>query len=295
MTDNDIRAVFERRAARADEQDLRESILRVTVSSPRRARWGTRVRPMLDWRTVPRLLSLAIVGAALITLGVFAAGGIRPAPDATHAPSPTGRTPAPTDPRPSAGAATPTVTAAAARAVAAEFEQPFEFLLPPSLELSARSVRVFRFSAEEQGRESSRGIDVLWADDPVVHPCPPGGQSSRVSIRSEPAGLLDDLGTIAGFEIGPTEPATLDGFPALAAALALPPTRCENAKDIHVGPAGVGPNTFVPLGLPARLIVAEVAGATIIVHVWAAREADLADWLPVAMEFVDSIEFVADR
>jgi hypothetical protein len=61
---------------------------------------------------------------------------------------------------------------------------------------------------------------------------------------------------------------------------------CEVA-DVHL-PS----NDYIRLDIPSRIVVAEVAGSTIMVDAWAGTPDDLASWLPVAQEFIDSIDFL---
>jgi hypothetical protein len=56
----------------------------------------------------------------------------------------------------------------------------------------------------------------------------------------------------------------------------------------------VGDGDWLLLGFPYRLTMADVDGVPILVQIWARTDEDLAAWMPVATEFVDSIDFVEE-
>ena len=123
----------------------------------------------------------------------------------------------------------------------------------------------------------------------LTHPCPMGTGPSRVDIGDASADFLADLHRIAGVAFRATAPTTLDGYPALETTVDVRASMC-NYADLHWPNLGLGPGLI--LHVPSRLTVADVEGETVLVQIWAATEADLAAWIPVATPFVDSIHFI---
>ena len=117
------------------------------------------------------------------------------------------------------------------------------------------------------------------------------GPDGRVRLRPDPAGFLADMDTLlTGVDLEPVTAATLDGRPALTART-VPGTGAGH--DLHVDGKMTGlSGPYVFMRGPYRLLVADVDGKTVCVQIWARTEEDLAAWLPVAQEFVDSLHFV---
>jgi hypothetical protein len=280
LTDDAIREMFERRAERATPGDLREAILARTVAIvPGRRSWWARLRHSLGDRTPVRALALVIITAAILVIGVVVAGS-RPVPPApTPIPSP--------------------------RATEVAFVRRFEYQDPSAsnLTLISRFPRMLAFSEDggstdpyERTEDGSfvpgaRGITISSAHASVTHPCPlDDGGSSRVPIREDPAGFLDDLRAIAGVGLGQVTTTSFDGRPALTVRVDPRTARCDFG-DFHTEASGIG-GGYVLLTVPTRLVVTEVDGMTIVLQAWAGTEEELQAWLPTATEFLDSVHFI---
>lgn len=134
----------------------------------------------------------------------------------------------------------------------------------------------------EAATTGARGVVVADVTDVVTHDCL--GGTGRVPVGDEPSAFLDDLIGIAGLHVKDMDKTTLGGWPAVSAITVG--GECEIA-DVHL-PS----NDYIRLDIPSRIVVAEVAGSTIMVDAWAGTPDDLASWLPVAQEFIDSIDFL---
>jgi hypothetical protein len=272
VNDDDIRAVFLRRAARAREEDLLRSIFSATSATPQQRRWWR----AFDWSAVGRTLALAIVGALLIGLALFAGGNNNPLPQTTESPQASAASPPATASSPPAASASPSGAPRPRRA--SVFRLPFEYVIPVGTELERYMPDAFAF----RFGEGAPWVTVGWATDAVLHGCPAG---SGGSLSDEPGAFLSELDS-AGVDLGPAQPTTLGGHPALAAD--VEGVRCDFA-DMHLrGGLGDGELTF---DRPSRLIVASVGGELIVVQVAAETEESLAASLPIADELINSIEF----
>ena len=119
--------------------------------------------------------------------------------------------------------------------------------------------------------------------DNYTHDCRGGG--GRLPVRHAPADYIEDLQSIAGLHVKDVAETTLGGWPAVSATTTG--GECE-VTDVHV-PS----NNYIRLDIPSRIIVADVAGTTIMVDAWAGTPDDLASWLPMAQDFIDSIDFLS--
>ncbi len=186
---------------------------------------------------------------------------------------------------------------------AGEFIRPFEYVIPrtstmvPTLELlrlhafTQGSGEIYPRDPDGKLLPGVRGITVASTDGAVTHPCPiVDGGSSRVPVGAPPQAFLDDLRRIAGIGLGEPSPSTVGDRPALAVTVDPGVASCEYG-DFHVANAGIG-SGYVDLNVPSRLWLVEVDGLTVVVQVWAGTDDDLAAWLPIASEFLDSVHFV---
>lgn len=276
ITDDDIRAAFVRRAARAREEDLLRSIVSRTAATRQQRRWWR----ALDWSVVGRTLALAVVGALLIGLALFAGGNNNPLPETTESPQATAASPPATASSPPAASASP--SSSPRRQRAGLFRLPFDYLLPVGTQLERYwpDAYAYRFG------DGAPWVTVGWATDAVVHACPNGSEPRGVALSDEPRAFLSELDS-AGVGLGPAQPTTLSGRPALTAD--VEGVRCDFPADMHLrGGLGGGQLTF---DRPSRLIVASVGGELIVVQVAAETEESLAASMPLADEFISSIEF----
>ena len=256
-----------------------EAILsRTAAMSPGRRSLADRLRKSTSRPTPVRALALVVVMAAILVIGVAVVGSRPVPPDPTPLP-------------------VPRTTVA--------FLRPFEYAdsSAGNLKLISRFPGMLAFSedqdstqAYERGEDGSfapgaRGITISSTDGSVIHPCPPSdGGSSRVPVREDPAGFLEDLRAIGGVGLGPVTAAVFDGRPALTVTVGPRTARCD-AGDFHTLSSGLS-GGYVMLTVPTRLIVTEVDGMTIVLQAWAGTEEELQDWLPTATEFLDSVHFV---
>ena len=236
---------------------------------------------------VPMGAILAVVALALVWAATF--GGTGPSPSGSVTPSPS---PSLTqEPSPSSEPDAMSF-----------FTAPFDFTIPPGSGLvpaadGPHQHRIAWVVGQEQPSPSQayggqapesgvdRGIIVASADRPWAH-----SDGGRYFLKTAPAGLLSDLADTSGAHLGPITAIDLDGRPALAA------TVLDYAQnDIHLsgglgGLIGSTPDAF-GLGMPCRLIVANVDGQVVFVLAWARTPEDLDGFLPTAAQFVDSMRF----
>lgn len=128
----------------------------------------------------------------------------------------------------------------------------------------------------------TRGIIAANADTPWSH------ATGRVRLRTDPAGLLEDLRSRTGLPL-PAIATTVDGRPALTASSDQP-----GGNDLHFSERmeGLSGEDYVWFKFPMRLTLVDVDGTTMLFMAWARTPADLADWLPTADGFLDSIHFL---
>jgi hypothetical protein len=123
----------------------------------------------------------------------------------------------------------------------------------------------------------------------LAHPCRASSDGpSRVDVADRPEPFLDDLAEIAGLRLSERTAFTPDGRPAVSAMTTG--SACAFA-DLHGGTGGLG-SPWVGLDVPSRIVVGTVDGALVMVQTWAASEAELDRWLPLAAEVVESMRFV---
>jgi len=132
------------------------------------------------------------------------------------------------------------------------------------------------------------GVGPIWGHGSTCCPGPatPGGPG-RYQLRTDPAGFLIDLRSQSGVPMGAIEATKVDGRDALTASIE------PGGTDLHFGavqPGLVG-NGYM-FRYPSRLIATQVGGRLIFVQIWAQTKAGLDEWMPTAMQFVDSIRFL---
>ncbi len=207
-------------------------------------------------------------------------------------------------------AATPSAQPTSAPSGSSDVRQATEFQVPFSYELSANdrlaqnlrssgvpdhSGSLFGFEEAVTGDSAPRyGIAVALVTNAGVHRCPRSSTSSEdVSVRTSPRDLLDDMQQLGGMEFADPVEGLFDGRPALFTERVAGAHECEVA-DLHFG-GSTGRSSlapFLPLDTAGSSILLEVDGETVLIDVWAETDEELADWLPLAMEFVNSIHFV---
>ena len=299
IDDDAIRAAFERRSRWVTVPDLRSAILATTVTTRQRRVWPFGLRRAFERPAGPRVLVVALISTATVGSLLGVSGSL------TTRPTPTPSAPAVVDASPG-----PDVTATprpqrpqrAGELAAATFIRPFTYLPPTDgvRVLDYRNASRYGFNAgpgDDYGRNAdnellpgARGVVVAQVDGAVTHPCPMSDQtSSRVPVRSDPAGFAEDLRAIAGIGLGPVHDTAIDGFPALVAAIDPATAGCPTG-DLHPPGSGIG-GGYVLLNMPSLLYVVTVDGRTLAIVLWAGTNAEMEAWLPLASGFVESIRF----
>jgi hypothetical protein len=185
------------------------------------------------------------------------------------------------------GVASPAPTAAAAVASISSFVRPFEY---------PTSIGDWNPTAVTMGRNLvtfSGDVLVAFAKAPWVDGCP---RVDRTRVRSEPEGFVQDLEAVGRADITPAGEFMLDGHRALAFDQRV--DRGCSTGHLHLAPPMKGlivPGSWITLNKPARWIVGDVDGATILVRIGAASEAGLAEVLPARLEFLAGLHFLDAR
>jgi hypothetical protein len=267
MDDDDIRAMFDRRAARGDSAGLVDAVMSRVAATDQHGAWRGRIPTVRSaWPLATRLALLAMIVIALVSALMMGIAAPRPAnvpPD-----WPTGRVD--------------------------DLPRPFEYALPPGSALQPYSDRMVEWiSAAAPGSPSesdppyaqavSRGVVIATAETAWSH------GNGRVRLRTTPAALLEDLRGRTRLPLAASS-TTVDGRPALT-AMADPP----GANDLHFTRSMeglVGGTAYVIFTYPARITLVDIDGSTVVLLTWARSSADLAAFLPVADGFIDTIHFV---
>jgi hypothetical protein len=279
LTDALLRQALAELAAGPDSGRLVGDVLR-SIESTQQVR-GTTWPPRLGWR------QLAIVAATALLL-VTLVGSIALLSGVLPDPLPV---PGPTLPTPSASAATILPGTADMQL------PPFSYAVPQGSGLVRSTAPT---ALIQQFTSGPRGVLVFRA----VGGAHCGSEGPPMPVRPSPREFLEDVES-AGIELGDISDLTIDGRPA--AMVEIDGAAVCTAADLHLdgvasGAGGISRfQTTVkfynasevveePAGRFSRLIVVDVNGAGVAMLVWAPN-ADWETWLPVAMEFVESIRF----
>jgi hypothetical protein len=136
---------------------------------------------------------------------------------------------------------------------------------------------------------NARGVVIASTLGSYAEVCPPTGFPISHQIRNAPEAFLEDLHTVRGITFGTVTPTMLDGRPAITTTVdSIDKTvrRCVG-YDVSTDRGGT-----IDLSVSSRLILAEIGHTTIIIQIWAPTSQDLAAWMPVATELIDSIHFI---
>jgi hypothetical protein len=245
-------------------RDLHDAIVdRARATAQRRA-------VLRHWPPVGRSRRMLLLAAAVLAIGAPLALGVGgPAPVPVTSPTP--RTSPATESVPSS-AVDP------ARSVADLGRLSFSYVIPDG----------------QAGRDGdlafiwARGGDELWVTVLTtlrVHPC--DGPGDFIEIRTDAAGLFEDLRTISHARLGPSIATSVDGRPALRADYSVDPT-C--GIDLHDSPSHLA-QPFMVLRHPAQFTALDVGGQDVLIIVFSSDADALSGWLPVAQRFIDSIQF----
>ena len=128
-----------------------------------------------------------------------------------------------------------------------------------------------------------RGIAVADVTGNVEH----GNYEPHPAFGKSAAEFLTGLDASDYFVVEDRERASIGDVPGWSARVT---TEGEGPTHIDTGPGG-GREGSVELGVPNVIFVADVGDAIVLVEIWAKTPEELADWLPRALPFVDSIRF----
>jgi hypothetical protein len=265
LTDANIRQALLELAVGPDADALVQDVLRAVDQAPQAS-----TRTVLGW-PVRRVVLVAATILLLATVAGTAilSGGPEPTPEPT-----------------------PTPTAYRIRQVR-DFVLPFTYSLPEDVPVGLLA-GPGRTELVRLGRET-QGVDFLFVT--FVHRCP-GDSPSTIpdpwpengGWSPEPEELLEGLRE-AGVGITELHETTLGGHSALATDIDPSAATCTGAAFHTDGLGLTATEVEQELDGPGRLIVARVDDATVVVHIWGTEEG-YASWLPIATDFVESIEFI---
>ena len=161
------------------------------------------------------------------------------------------------------------------------FVTPFDYVIPAGSGLApVDGVDHHHMIRWAVGRD--HGVTVAASDQPSAH-----SSTGRFTVEGEPAEVLGRLRNLAGLDYGPVTPVELDGRPALATTI-----DDRDATDIHVVYDAEPGERYFTLDDPCRLMVASVGGNVVFITIWGKTTEERDSFMPTAMEFVNSIQFV---
>jgi hypothetical protein len=253
------------------DDSLRRAVLDGALRTPQRSRSH-------HWRLFAALATVVVGLWAVWLLGVGPMTRIGD-PDASLAPAST--------PRP--GSIPGTVT---------EFVRPFAFVLPPNSNLEVETF--------EDG-----WVQFVVASDELSNPAEehgPWGVSiadatgarteeglGRANLALSFPSFFEDLEGNPSFDVVAQRATALGRAAAIQGDVHAPDgDRYPAYPHIHFDWPGAADADAPAIGLSSRtrLIVADVQGRVVLVHIWTARPVDYETWLPTAMELVGSLEFL---
>ena len=175
------------------------------------------------------------------------------------------------------------------------FIRPFTYIIPAGsgLEILEETSRVLALVADPTGpadsapyQQGARGVAIVDATGARTES---GLGPADVELRY-PEFFTDLARNGSVVTIVPAE-TQLGGFPAIQGDVDGGDLPAANAYP-HIHLSG-GDTDYLDMHYPDRLIVTDVAGRTVLVHIWTRDALDLARWLPTAMQLVSSIEFAS--
>ena len=265
---------------------LHRAIVDVARRTPQRR--TITVRPRRGSGASRTLLLAAAVAVAAAMLGVIWVGS--PAPIPTPPVSSREPSASPSPSQPNATQPSPTGSSAPERSAHAFVGESnflgFEYVAPENLATHASglmyTIGLHEGAIGDTPPPGAYGMIIAVIDTPLVH----GNSSTRVQIRSDPAGFLEDLVNIDDIPMRAPAPVTVDGVDALQADTDAEET--NRGGDVHLTD-GLFYGFFI--NPPARVIALETGGHHLAVVIWAADDETFAEWLPTAQRIVGSIRF----
>lgn len=175
--------------------------------------------------------------------------------------------------------------------LAERFAWPFEYSVPTGTVVTTASRSLYAFTEGStdtypgSGYEDVRGVRGVT----VSFGMPAGTHAAgdaRGGLPLRPEAFFEDLRGNPAVSIGPVASASIGGLAARRADVHGVEGWGGAYPDLHMG-EGV-----MALNFPGSLTVAEIEGGSLVVHIWAATEEELAVWRPIAAGIVESIRFI---
>jgi hypothetical protein len=280
LTDDVLRRALSELAAGPDADLLLTDVLRAVDGRTQVGRrpWDTRGWSRAALLVAATLLLVAATIGATVVL-------TRPQPQPT--PQPSASATAVSRPMPTS------LPLNAEQFQVSDFVVPFTYHLPVGVSSQLIKGGDVVYYVDARGGESGRLT--LFPVSSNVHGC---GSSSgnglpTSGIADEPTAFFEELRNTVGAGIGPVSTTTLGNLRAVGADIVPNLGTCSHAT-LHVDRLGLQYGDWEPrLSSPGHLIVARTRGTTIGVHISAPTEDALASWLPIALAYVNGLEFEA--
>lgn len=138
-------------------------------------------------------------------------------------------------------------------------------------------------------KDRSRGITVAYiVTTPSFEPCRP--EADPATFRTDPEGFLADVAFIAELPLHVTGSTNVNGRTAVTADVAGGGSPCGGST-LGVNPSFPGriSNPWLLLDPPSRLLAIEHGRFTVLVHLWASSENELAEWADEMEPTIQSI------
>lgn len=279
ISDDDVRAMFEARAAQADDAGVWDAVLADIATTHQVGAWRRRLGVPVVQPPAGRAILVGIAVLTILAVIAVAVGSSRSRP-------------ALPPPGVILDRSIPLESPLPPTRVVRVLRVAFEYRLPPGIDYAR-----FGSMIEWVGQAAlsppdaaeppyalnvTRGIVAANADTAWSH------GNGRVRLRSDPAGLLEDIRGRTGLPL-PAVATTVDGRPALTASSDAP-----GNNDLHFSERmeGLVDADYIWFKFPVRLTLVDVDGTTLLFMAWGRTSADLAEWLPTADAFIDSIHFL---
>jgi hypothetical protein len=183
--------------------------------------------------------------------------------------------------------ATPTQRAVLVPLEASNFLVPLQMGAPANLRLF--QWRDFNLIATWwDANDRSRGITIAYiVTTPGFEPCRP--EADPAIIRTDPEGFLADVAFFAELPLQVTGSTSVNGRTAVTADVAGGGSPCGGST-LDVRPSMNMSNPWLLLDQPSRLIAIEHGRFTVLVHLWASSEDELAEWADEMEPTIQSIK-----
>jgi len=176
--------------------------------------------------------------------------------------------------------------------VATAFERPFRYARPAGTAITDQTRTRYAFSqgtvrvypdAGWKPFPGAHGITVWYGTDIRTHT----NSYARRPLR--PTAFLADLRVNTMLTVGPITSTSVAGLPASQADVRFNGDIGASSGYPYIE---IGVEGGIDLEFPSRLLIVPVDAGVIAVQLWAGTDEEQAAWLPRALVFVDSLEFV---